>query len=59
MKLELQADRVKIYGPKVDGGYTLTFDVGEYEVEKVAKLFLIKQGEIVNLTIGQNTENSD
>lgn len=43
MKIEFNADKVKIYGPKTDGGYTITFETGEYEQEKVAELLKIPQ----------------
>lgn len=58
-KIELNADSVKIYGPKSDGGFTVTFGIGEYEQPKLAHLMLFKQGEIIKLTIEQKSENSD
>lgn len=30
-------------GPKVDGGYTVSFEVGEYEQSKVAALLTLPQ----------------
>jgi hypothetical protein len=38
MQIELLVDKIKIYGPKVDGGYKLTFEIGEYEKDKLAEL---------------------
>lgn len=38
MRLKLLADQIRIRGPKVDGGYVITIEVGEYEVQNVAKL---------------------
>jgi len=29
------ADRVKISGPRVDGNFTITFDVGEYQYDNI------------------------
>lgn len=29
------ADRVKLAGPRIDGNFTLTFDIGEYEYDKI------------------------
>ncbi len=29
------ADRIKIAGPKIDGSYSITFEVGEYEYDKI------------------------
>ena len=30
MKSNFVADRVKIAGPRIDGNYTVTFEIGEY-----------------------------
>lgn len=37
------ADKVKVNGPKVDGGFTVTFEVGEHQQFEVAKLLAIPQ----------------
>jgi len=37
-EIKIISDGFKIYGPKVDGGYTLTFSIGEYEKDKIAEL---------------------
>lgn len=58
MKLELLADKVKVNGPKVDGGFTLSFEVGEYEQSKIAEVLKLKQNEVLKVTI-ENEENSD
>jgi len=42
-KIEIIADKIKVYGPKVDGSYTITLEVGEYEREKIAKTMSIQQ----------------
>lgn len=48
------ADKIKINGAKVDGSYTVSFDVGEYEQLQVAKLLTIPQGTVVKVTIAQS-----
>ena len=50
------ADGIKIYGAKADGGYTVTLSIGEYEQEKLAKLFLIPQNTVVKVTIEQESD---
>lgn len=37
------ADKVKISGPRVDGSYTVTFEVGEYMVESISELIKVPQ----------------
>jgi hypothetical protein len=55
MRLKLTADRVLIRGPKIDGSYVVSFEVGEYEVKKVAQLMSEVNNEaVVQLTIEQN-----
>jgi len=41
--IELIADKVVVRGPNSDGGYSLTFYVGEYEQAKVAEVMKIPQ----------------
>jgi len=50
MKVEFTADLVKIRGPKVDGGFAVTFEVGEYETAEVLSLPLIN-GEIIKVVV--------
>lgn len=50
-KLDFIADKVRINGPKVDGGYSVTFEVGDYEQDKVASLLTIPQGEAINISV--------
>ena len=38
MKIEFIADKVKINGPKIDGTYTISFDVGEYAYDQIMHL---------------------
>lgn len=37
-KIEFTADRVKISGPRVDGSYTVTLEVGEYAYDQIKDL---------------------
>ena len=47
----LQADRVKVNGPRIDGSYTVTFECGEYMNKEISKLFLIPQGTMIELKV--------
>lgn len=38
LNIEFIADKVKIAGPKIDGTYTITFDVGEYAYDEIMHL---------------------
>ena len=49
--IEFTADKIKVSGPKVDGGYTVSFDVGEFEQLKVAALMTLPQGESVKVGV--------
>lgn len=49
--IKLTADKVKVTGPKVDGGYTVSFDVGEYEQANVARIIIIPQGQAIEITV--------
>lgn len=46
------ADSIKIYGPKVDGSFTVTFATGEYEQLNIAKLMAISQATIIKVKVG-------
>lgn len=54
--IELHADKIKAYGPKQDGSYTVTLDVGEYEQHQIAKIFMIPQQTVVKVTIEQKKD---
>lgn len=43
MVINFESDKVKISGPRVDGSYTATFDIGEYNQRQVSELLLIPQ----------------
>lgn len=42
-KIVFHPDGYKIYGPKTDGGGTLTLSIGEYEQPLLAQLLFIPQ----------------
>jgi hypothetical protein len=45
------ADKVKITGPKVDGGYSVTFMVGEYQQLEVAKMVVLPPLTALKVTV--------
>ena len=49
--IELTSDKVVIRGPNADGGYTVTFYVGEYEQAKVAEIMKIPQMTEIEIVI--------
>ena len=49
--LSFSADKIKVNGPKIDGGYSVSFDVGEFEQPNVAKLFAIPQQTNVKVSV--------
>lgn len=60
MNLNLTADQIRIRGPKVDGGYVITLEVGEFEVQTIAKLMSeLDNSNVVKVTLEQNQENKD
>lgn len=50
VKISFNADSMKIYGPKVDGGFTVTFTTGEYEQLSIVKLMAISQAMNIKVT---------
>lgn len=54
-KVNFGADKVKISGPRIDGSYSVTFETGEYEREKVADLLRVppETSLKVEVTYGQ------
>ncbi len=40
------ADKIKINGPQIDGGYSVTFYTGEYTKQEVAKLLSLNEGNL-------------
>lgn len=49
--IEFLADQVKVAGPKVDGSYSITFSVGEYEHKKVAELLSLPQDTVKKVSV--------
>jgi len=43
LTVTFNADKLRISGPKVDGSYSVTFETGEYEQQKIAELLTIPQ----------------
>lgn len=56
MKVVLVADKVVVSGPKVDGGYKVTFEIGEYEQAKVAQVMTIPQQTPIVITVQTEDE---
>lgn len=52
--MEFTADKVKINGPKADGGFTVSFEVGEYESARVAALLSIPSQTPIKVTVEAN-----
>lgn len=50
-KLELIADKIIVRGPKIDGGYSVTFELGEYMQQKVAEILKIPQQTEVKIIV--------
>ena len=49
--ITLNADKVSVTGPKVDGSYSVKFEVGEYEVANVTRLMLLPKDEMIKLQV--------
>lgn len=41
MKVKLLADKVLVRGPRIDGTWIISLEVGEYEKRKVAELIYV------------------
>lgn len=50
-EVRIIVDGFKVYGPKVDGGYTVTLSMGEYEVHEFAKLLAFGRNTILEVII--------
>lgn len=51
MQIDLNADKVSIRGPSIDGGFKVTFDVGQDEQVNVAKLLAIPQQTLLHVSV--------
>ena len=54
--IELTADQIKISGPRVDGSYSVTLMIGEYEKHKLAPLMLMENDKTYKITIQECDE---
>lgn len=50
-QIELNPSKIVVRGPKVDGGYTITLEIGEYEQAKVAEVIMLPQQQTFKVTI--------
>lgn len=50
-----KADKVMINGPRMDGGYRVSFDVGEYQYNQIKDLPLLN-GKILVVAVVQGEE---
>jgi hypothetical protein len=51
LSIEFIADKVKVNGPRIDGGYILSFEVGEYMQQQVSELLRIKQNTTLKVSV--------
>lgn len=56
LEIIFKADKMTIYGPKVDESFTVTFATGEYEQLNIAKLMAISQANIIKVTVSIEDE---
>jgi hypothetical protein len=49
--IKLTADKVRVSGPRVDGSFAVTFEVGEYAQDEVAKLLTIPQQTLLQVVV--------
>jgi len=56
MKININSDKLSIRGPKVDRSYVISFEIGEYEVPKLAPLLSVNDDEPIKLTIEQGQD---
>lgn len=49
--IRLSVDKVLIRGPKVDGGYSVTLEVGEYMKEQLAELIKLPTDQLTEVII--------
>lgn len=58
MKINFISDRVKISGPRVDGNYSISFDVGEYEYEQIMLLPKLN-GNAMYVSVSEEAEDGN
>lgn len=49
--ITLIVDKILIRGPKIDGGYSVTLEVGEYMKEQLSELIKIPTDETVQVIV--------
>lgn len=49
--MNFKADGIRLNGPKVDGTYTVTFTVGEYERHKLKALLDIPPDVVLSVSV--------
>jgi hypothetical protein len=49
------ADKIRISGPRIDGSYTVTFETGEYEQEKISEILKLPQQAVVEVSVHVRT----
>lgn len=50
--VEFESDGVRISGPRrTDGGYTVSFELGEYQSLQAAKLLAFPHKEVLNVSV--------
>lgn len=60
VKLKLIADKVTIRGPKVDGSYVISLELGEYQKNNLANLLNeLDFNDVVEATITQNEDDTN
>jgi hypothetical protein len=50
-KIEYMADGFRINGPRIDGSWTVTYTLGEYEASKLKPHFDIPSQTVLKITV--------
>ena len=54
--ITLMADKILIRGPRVDGTWTISFEIGEYEKPKLAPLMMMENDKNYKITVEECDE---
>lgn len=49
--MEFVADKISIRGPRVDGSWVVSFEIGEYEVNKLQELFTLDRETLKRVVV--------
>lgn len=49
--IKLQADKITIRGPRIDGSYVVSFEVGEYMRKQVAELLALDTEQVITVEV--------